>query len=129
MNAIDTNVVVRFLLNDDPEQAQRARKLIEGEDVLVPTSVLLETEWVLRGAYNRPRAALLAMMRAFLGLPRVFAQDPQAATTALDWAERGMDFADALHLASAASCDTFFSFDRDLGKSAQMVDSPSVRAP
>ena len=59
MIAIDTNVVVRFLVNDDPEQAQRARRLIESEDVFLSTTALLETEWVLRVAYKRPAHARL----------------------------------------------------------------------
>ena len=42
--AIDTNVVVRFVVNDDREQAGRARALIDGEEVFVATTVLLETK-------------------------------------------------------------------------------------
>jgi predicted nucleic-acid-binding protein len=44
--AIETNVVVRFLVNDDREQARRARALIGGEEGFVATTVRLETEWV-----------------------------------------------------------------------------------
>ncbi len=128
MIAIDTNVVIRFLVNDDREQAQRARALIEAEDVFVPTSVLLETEWVLRSAYKLPRRDLVAALRAFLGLPRVFAQDRQAALTGMLWAEQGMEFADALHLASASRCDAFASFDRGLAGAAKNVGAPEVRA-
>jgi predicted nucleic acid-binding protein len=72
--AIDTNVVVRFLVNDDREQARRARALIDGEAVFVATTVLLETEWVLRSAYQLLRQGLFDALRAFLDLPRVFAQ-------------------------------------------------------
>jgi len=129
MIAIDTNVVVRFLVNDDPEQAQRARRLIESEDVFLSTTALLETEWVLRVAYKRPRARSLEMLRAFLGLPRVVAEDLPVAVTALEWAELGMDFADALHLASRPSCDAFATFDRDLSKMAAVVGAIPVRAP
>lgn len=129
MIAIDTNVIVRFLVNDDPDQAQRARKLIETEEVFLPTTVLLETEWVLRGAYKLPRAPLLEMLRAFLGLPNVVAQDLPPAITALEWAERGMDLADALHLASGAACSAFATFDRDLSNAARTVGAIPVRAP
>lgn len=129
MIAIDANVVVRFLVNDDPEQAQRARRLIESEDVFLSTTVLLETEWVLRVACMRPRERLLEMLRAFLGLPRVIAQDLRAAVTALEWAERGMDFADALHLAACPSCGAFATFDRQLSNRARVVGAIPVRAP
>jgi hypothetical protein len=65
----------------------------------------------------------------FPDLPRVFAQDPEAAGAALDWAEQGMDFADALHLASAAGCVAFASFDRGLEQMAAKLGAPVVRAP
>ncbi len=48
MLAIDTNVIVRYLVADDREQARRARELIDGGRVFIATTVLLETEWVLR---------------------------------------------------------------------------------
>jgi predicted nucleic-acid-binding protein len=129
MIAIDTNVVVRFLVNDDPAQAQRARQLIESEDVFLSTTVLLETEWVLRAAYKRPRARLFEMLRAFLGLPKVTAQDLRVAVTALEWSEHGMDFADALHLAGCPSCNAFATFDRDLSNMAATVGAIPVRSP
>jgi predicted nucleic-acid-binding protein len=127
--AIDTNVVVRFLVNDDHEQALRARALIEAEDLFVPTSVLLEAEWVLRSSYKFPRRPLFEALRAFLALPRIIAQDRQSAVAALGWAQQGMDFADALHLAGAAGCDAFASFDRALKRSAAKLGAPEVREP
>jgi predicted nucleic-acid-binding protein len=127
--AIDTNIVVRFLVNDDHRQAERARHLIEAEDTFVPTSVLLETEWVLRTAYGLPRQDVCRKLLAFLNLPRIAAQDPAAAVTALDWAQRGMDFADALHLDSSTACDAFASFDRALARAASRLGAPPVRAP
>jgi predicted nucleic acid-binding protein len=47
----------------------------------------------------------------------------------LRWAEQGMDFADALHLASAAGCVAFASFDRGLKQTAAKMGAPAVRAP
>ena len=129
MIAVDTNVVVRFLVKDDPDQAQRARALIEVETVFVPTSVLLEAEWVLRSAYRLQHQAVVAGLRGFLRLPSVFAQDQEATFAALDWAEQGMDFADALHLASAASCEAFASFDRSLERTARKVGAMRVWTP
>jgi predicted nucleic-acid-binding protein len=127
--AIDTNIVVRFLVNDDHRQAERARRLIESEDTFLPTSVLLETEWVLRNAYGLARQNVSDKLRAFLSLPRVVAQDRTSAVIALDWVQQGMDFADALHLASSAACEGFASFDRALAKAAARIGGPPVRAP
>ena len=59
MIAIDTNVIVRYLVADQPEQFRRATALIEAEQVFVPTTVALEAEWVLRAIYRLNRAAIL----------------------------------------------------------------------
>ena len=77
MIALDTNVVVRFLVNDEAAQARRARALIEANSVFVPVTVLLETEWVLRGGYRLPRADVVRLLRALLGLPDLSTEDPQ----------------------------------------------------
>lgn len=129
MIAIDTNVIVRFLVNDNREQARRARALVESEDAFVASSVLLESEWVLRSAYKLPRREVFERLRAFVSLPRISVHDQAAAFAALDWADQGMDFADALHLASSAACDAFASFDRDLAKTAARLGALAVRAP
>jgi predicted nucleic acid-binding protein len=55
--------------------------------------------------------------------------DPAVLIQALDWADRGMDFADALHLASAADCDAFASFDAELRRTAAKLGALTVRAP
>ena len=92
MLAVDTNVVVRYLTRDDAEQFAKANALIGGDDVYVCTTVLLETEWVLRRAYWFSRQRIIAALAAFFGLPRVTLEDPVLAAKALDWTRRGMDF-------------------------------------
>jgi predicted nucleic-acid-binding protein len=129
VRAVDTNVVVRFLTGDDPAQAARARKLIEGGDIFVATSVLLETEWVLRSGYGFPAGQIVERLRAFAGLPGISLEDPQLAARALDWAARGLDFADALHLGRAQDCSAFLSFDRKLARAAVKVSDVKVVAP
>jgi predicted nucleic acid-binding protein len=129
VRAIDTNVIVRFLTGDDPAQAARARKLIESGGIFVSTSVLLETEWVLRSGYGFAGGRLVPALRDFAGLPGVTLENPQLAARALDWAEQGLDFADALHLGSAQSCTAFLTFDRKLARVAASVLDMSVAAP
>ena len=101
MLAIDTNILVRYLTGDHPAQAARARALVEGEDVFVSTTVLLESEWVLRSAYGFSAREVCAALRAFAGLPTVTLEDSALIATALKSAEAGVDFADALHLGRA----------------------------
>jgi len=103
MLAVDTNVIVRYLTGDDAEQFAKASALIRDEDVYVCTTVLLETEWVLRRGYRFSRERVSAALTAFAGLPRVTLADPALTAKALDWRRRGMDFADALHLAQEFS--------------------------
>jgi predicted nucleic-acid-binding protein len=127
--AVDTNIIVRYLTRDDAEQFARASALIETEDVYVCTTVLLETEWVLRRGYRLCGKRVGAALAAFAGLPRVTLEDPASAAKALEWMRQGMDFADALHLARATGCEAFVSFDRQLAAVANTVSEVKVRTP
>ena len=127
MIAIDTNVIVRYLTGDHPTQSARARALIDGESVFVPVTVLLEVEWVLRSAYGYQATDAVRALRAFAGLPTVTVEDGAMVAAALDLAERGMDFADALHLTRSGHCDAFVTFDRKLVKAANQAGREGVR--
>jgi predicted nucleic acid-binding protein len=129
MLAIDANLVVRFLAGDHPKESPRARTLIEQTPVFVPTTVLLETEWVLRSVYGFSNAQVVRSPKAFAGLPNVTLEDRTTAARALDRADSGMDFADALHLACSAEYKAFASFDQQLKKVARKVAGIEVLAP
>jgi predicted nucleic acid-binding protein len=129
MLAIDTSIVVRYLTADHPEQSPKAKALINSQDVFVCTTVLLETEWVLRSVYGLAPADIVKALAAFAGLPRVTLEDAALAATALSWTLKGMDFADALHLAKAQGCNGFASFDLRLAKAAKEVSGIEVHAP
>jgi predicted nucleic acid-binding protein len=129
MLAIDTNLIVRYLTGDHPRQSAKARALIDGNDVFVSTTVLLETEWVLRSVYNYPPSRLAGALAAFAGLARVKLEDETLIAKALDWMEQGMDFAVALHLARAEGCEAFVSFDRTFARTANLLSGLKVRAP
>lgn len=119
MRAIDTNIVVRYLTGDDPGQAEKAKKVIGAGDVFVGTTVFLESEWVLRSVYGFSGSDVASALRAFAGLPTIEAESPALLAEALDRMERGMDFADALHLGSAAGCEAMLSFDREFVEAAR----------
>jgi predicted nucleic-acid-binding protein len=118
MIAIDTNVLVRLLANDDPVQSPRAAALFASEDVYVAKSVLLETEWVLRFSYGLSRAVIGAALDQLASSGSVTLEDPSAIRTAIDAHNAGMDFADALHVASGTGADKFVTFDKKLGAQA-----------
>jgi predicted nucleic-acid-binding protein len=127
--AVDTNLLVRLLTNDDPSEANRAARVMESDEILIPKTVLLETEWVLRHGYLIAKEAIVHAFQNLLGLPNLKPEDPQAVTQALAWYEDGLDFADALHLASSAKAARFATFDKDFAKKASKLRSVDVFKP
>ncbi len=126
MRAVDTNVVVRFLVGDDPKQTEKARQVIGREPVFVPRTVVLEVEWVLRGVYGMALGRVVPALRALAGLPGIAFEDAAMVKKAMDWAEAGLDFADALHLAAAAECEGFVTFDKRFARATNGLKVFSV---
>lgn len=127
MLAIDTNLIVRYLTGDHPGQSARARALIDGRPVFASVTVMLEVEWVLRSAYGYRPVDIARALRAFAGLPTVAIEDEAIVAASLDLAEKGMDFADALHLGRSAHCEGFATFDRKFVKAAKAAGREDVR--
>jgi predicted nucleic-acid-binding protein len=126
VRAIDTNVIVRFLTADDPQQACAARQIFESGDLFIGTTVLLECVWVLRAGHGFAPVAIADALRRIGGLPGVTLEEPDAIAQALDWMTAGLDFADALHLARVANCTAFITFDRKLAKRAKSLEALDV---
>lgn len=128
MIALDTNVLVRYLLNDDQAQAAEAERLLDsGEPLQVPATVWLELAWVLE-SYGCTDAEVVKAVRHLLGLPNLHTSDTVALLRTLEWFEAGMDFADAFHLSLASRAQSFATFDRDLARKAEKLGvQPPVR--
>ena len=129
MIGVDTNLLVRILTDDDPIQARRAAKVLQSGDIYITKTVLLETEWVLRYAYEIEKTNIKKGFLKLLGLPNVSVEDPDGVTQAISWYESNLDFADALHLASSKRCETFATFDRAFIKKAQRFSSTQMMTP
>ena len=129
MIAVDTNLVVRILTNDDPNQARRAVKILKSDDIFIPKTVLLETEWVLRHAYEIKRSKIIFGFQKLIGLPNLRVENPDSVYQAISWYENKLDFADALHLASSKKCASFATFDSSLIKKAQQISSMEMVDP
>lgn len=112
MTALDTNVVVRFLTCDDETQFQKALALFTRYAIFIPDTVWLETEWVLRFAYEYEPAAVTKAFRDLLALPQVQVRDAGRLSLAIAWHAVGLDFADALHLASSQNIEMLTTFDK-----------------
>lgn len=121
MIAIDTNVVVRLLTGDDPEQFKIASAAVHGQDLFLCKTVLLESEWVLRFSYRFSREAIGVGFGKLLGYENLQVEDRDAVLRSLAWYSQGMDFADALHLASCADAERFLTFDRPLAQAARAL--------
>jgi predicted nucleic-acid-binding protein len=129
MHAVDTNIIVRYLVGDDPAQADKARHIIGHVPVFIPRTVVLEAEWVLRGVYELPTDQVIHSLRALAGLPDVSVEDAPMVARAMDWAEAGMDFADALHLAASAECSSFLTFDKRFVRVGTRLGQIQVKVP
>lgn len=117
--ALDTNLLVRLLTGDDPEQARRVADLIDASPAcFVPITVVLELEWVLRGAYRLERGAVIAALEGLMAIRQVHLEQEDLVRQALAWQQQGLDFADALHLLRSEGCARFATVDRALVNTA-----------
>jgi predicted nucleic-acid-binding protein len=122
MIAVDTNVLVRFLVEDDKEQNQRAARLFReaverNETIFFPEIVLVETVWVLSRCYRLPRKTIAQVLRAVLSAKNAERVHEDRVERALCSYEQGPGgFADYLILedARARGCRAVFTFDKTL---------------
>ena len=122
MTAIDTNILVRIITNDDRPQAARAAAFLREQDrVYIPKTVLLELEWVLRSAYQTGRNAIVSALRDLTNVFNVEVEDETAVRQAIEWYEKGLDFADGLHAASAGRECKFATFDNSLRRKVRRL--------
>ena len=132
MMGLDTNVLVRYLAQDEPKQAARATRLIEeelsvAEPGFISLVVLVEVYWVLKRLYSASAEELLATVEDLLNTLRfqLDRRDVVAATVQFMKAGKGAKagFEDALiaQLAAAQGCSQTVSFDKAAVRSAGMV--------
>lgn len=129
MVAVDTNVLVRLLVNDDPAQGKASHRLFSTERIFIPDTVLLETEWVLRAAFGLAPTDVCAALRGVCGLGNVEVSDGTLVAQVIDWHEAGVDFADAFHLALTKSQAPLKTFDSAFIKAARKVTGRQVERP
>jgi predicted nucleic-acid-binding protein len=125
MIAADTNILVRYLVKDDPGQAALATDLLASNRCFVFKSVLLELVWVLSSptGYKLPRATVHERLLHILGLSCIETEDATTVAQALTWYAKGMDFADALHLAGSSELSGFATFDKKFASTAEKLDA------
>lgn len=122
MIAIDTNVVVRLLVDDDPLQSAKARRLFDEHadadgSLWLSDVVLVELSWVLARAYQRSRAEIVTALRALAGHATVALESPQSVREAVTLFEQTKaDFADCLLIVKTGerACEKLVTFDRKM---------------
>ena len=124
MAALDTNILVRFLVEDDAAQLSAARKLVlacvsAGEALHIPVTVALELEWVLRSSFGFAKATVVATLSQLLASSELSFESEGALEVALVLYSQGAaDYSDCLHvaLASAAGEQPLWTFDKAAAK-------------
>ena len=130
MAALDTNVLVRFLIQDDDKQGLLARELIrsalkKGEPLFVPLTVMLELEWVLRSNFGFDKADIIQTLSSLLTAVELSFESEAAVEVALElFRQNKADFSDCVHIAlsHAAGMEPLWTFD----KAAAKVDGATL---
>ena len=124
MAAMDTNVLVRFLVHDDAAQLAAAKRLIrkcisEGQTLFIPVSVSLELEWVLRSSFGFRKDQVVHTLSQLLSSAELSFESEGALETALArYQEGSADYSDCLHVALAAQAgeQPLWTFDKAASK-------------
>lgn len=137
MISIDTNILARAIAEEADadaatlrQQRQARAMLSSGQPLFVPVTVVMELEWVLRGAYGMASADIAAVLEDLLAIEGVTVDRAGAVAQALQAYRAGLDLADALHLAQSGMCSSVVTFDARFVKAARRLGSkPPVQAP
>jgi len=128
MIGLDTNVLVRYIMQDDLKQSPLATRLIESRSVesrgFVPLVSVVELFWVMSSAYELDRSQLIAALEGLLRTKELVVERAEIVWKALRiFQSATVDFADCLieRSAAAAGCESTMTFDRGAAKSAGMT--------
>jgi predicted nucleic-acid-binding protein len=133
MPALDTNVLVRYLVQDDPAQSAAARALMqrcvaEGRTLFIPVTVSLELEWVLRSNFGLSKDAVVQTLSDLQAAAELSFEAERALEVALLlYRDGSADYADCLHTALALEAGELplWTFDRVASK----VDGAALLSP
>jgi predicted nucleic-acid-binding protein len=124
MQGIDTNVLVRYILQDDPQQSQQANDFIEGEcspnnPAFINGIILCELVWVLETAYEYERKEISEILDKILRVRQFYIDQPEITWQALrGYSQDGADFADhyIAYLNAKNGCEYTVTFDKKASK-------------
>jgi predicted nucleic-acid-binding protein len=127
MTGLDTNVLVRYVVQDDPAQSAAATRLIENftaaDAGFVSMIVVVETVWVLQSSYKADRPEIARVLETLLRSRELVVEHAELVWQALRiFTQSGADFADCLiqRCGHAAGCDQTVTFDQRASRTAGM---------
>ena len=119
MIGLDTNIVLRYLTQDDPIQSAKVtllmeRRLTQHRPGFISLVTIAEVAWTLAATYELSKREIARILDGILAAPNIFVQNEQEVAAAMIALEEGNDFADALiaALSDWAGCSTTLTFDR-----------------
>ncbi|MGH8832979.1 MAG: PIN domain-containing protein [Polaromonas sp.] len=128
MIGLDTNVLVRYIMQDDVQQSKLASRLVESLTVetpgFVPLVAVVELVWVLSSSYNLDRAKTVTVLEILLQTKEVVVEGAEVVWRAVRiYRASSADFADCLieRSATAAGCVRTMTFDRGAAKNCSMT--------
>lgn len=128
MIGLDTNILVRYIMQDDPGQASIANRLLDAltpeAPGFVPMVVVVELGWVLSGAYRLDRPQLVTAFETLLRISSIIVDQAETVWKAVRTFDRSnADFADCLieRAAAMAGCERTMTFDRGAAKACGMT--------
>lgn len=124
MKGLDTNVLIRYIVQDDPAQSAQATKLIEQDDdseesIYINGIVLCEVVWVLESAYGYSREIIAKVIEQILKTRQFRIHEPDILWQSLSgYKNDGADFADHYisHLNHINGCEYTATFDKKAAK-------------
>jgi predicted nucleic-acid-binding protein len=135
--ALDTNILIRALIEEEQpnahtvKQQKSARALLSSQEVLfVPITAVLELASVLESVYEVAREEVADVLSDLTEVENLLVDRATAVDLAVQWYRRGLDFADALHLALSGLCRELATFDDRFAKRATRLGlRPPISAP
>jgi len=129
MISVDTNIIVRFLTHDNDKQYKKAFKLFNSNEIFIADTVILETEWVLRYAYEYTPEDICNAFISLFGLKNIRLSNPVFISQAIEWRKIGVDFSDAMHLTQCQQHEKLYTFDKKFSHKAKRLTDCEVVLP
>ncbi|MBA3505793.1 MAG: type II toxin-antitoxin system VapC family toxin [Betaproteobacteria bacterium] len=121
MISLDSSILLRYITKDNARLAPVALAIITDNACFVSKAALMEIVFTLESVYRKSRDEIVTALRTIFGLTTVTVESQSVTAHAITWYAAGMDFGDAMILASSAGSDKVASFDRDFQRLAARI--------